>query len=64
MAKVPEIDFEHNKSIIVASGDDVTQSLERHFSYKLSDKRAKSNFLRSATRETLEIEEKGVLAPC
>ena len=60
MAQVPEIDFEFNRSITVASGDDVTQSLERHFNYKLSDKKAKSNFLKSAARETFEIEEKGI----
>ena len=60
MAQVPEIDFEYNRSIIVATGDDVCESLERHFNYKLSDKKAKANFLKSAARDSLEIEEKGV----
>ena len=44
----------------MATGWDVTQSLERIFNYKLSDKKAKSNFLRSAAREALEIDEKEV----
>ena len=60
MTRMAEVDFESNKSILVASGDDVKQSLERCFNYKLSDKKAKSNFLKSAAKETLEIDEKGV----
>ena len=60
MAQIPEIDFEYNRSIIVATGEDVTKSLKRHFNYKLSDKNAKANFLKSAARESREIEEKGV----
>ena len=59
MARITECDFESNKSIVVASGD-VTQSLERIFNYKLGDKKAKSNFLKGAAKEVLEIEEKGV----
>ena len=60
MTRMAELDYESNKSIVVASGEDVKQSLERIFNYKLSDKKAKSNFLKSAAKETLEIDEKGV----
>ena len=60
MERNAEINYESNRSIIVATGWDVTQSLERIFNYKLSDKKAKSIFLRSAAREALEIDEKGV----
>ena len=62
MARIPESNCEANKSIVDASGDDVTQSLERIFNYKLGDKKANSNFLKSAAKEVLEIEEKGVFA--
>ena len=50
--------FDGNKSIDVASGGDVKQSLERHFSYVLSDKKAKSNLIQGASRDPLGIDEK------
>ena len=36
----------------------ISNSLSRNFGYKLSDKKAKSNFLKAAARESLEIDEK------
>ena len=60
MTRMAEIDSDSNKSIVVATGEDVKQSLERFFNYSLSDKKAKSNFLKSAAKESLEVDEKGV----
>ena len=53
-----EITEEADSSIIVASGTNVSSSLGRHFSYELSDKRAKANLLKGAAREVIEIKEK------
>ena len=53
-----EIAMEIDTSIVVASGTIVSTSLGRHFSYELSDKKAKSNLLKGAARDVLEIAEK------
>ena len=58
MAKIAEIEHVAENSMVVASGTDVSTSLGRHFSYQLSDKKAKSNLLKGAAREALEIDEK------
>ena len=36
----------------------ISSSLERHFAYKLSDKKATTNLLKSAAREPIEIVER------
>ena len=48
----------NDSSMIVASGSNVMSSLARHFNYELSDSKARSNILRSATREALDRTEK------
>ena len=53
-----ELDMESDTSLIVASGAGISSTLQRSFNYELSDKKAKSNFLKSAAREALEVEEK------
>ena len=53
-----EIAMEIDTSIVVASGTIVSTSLGRHFSYELSDKKAKSNLLKGAARDLLKIAEK------
>ena len=52
-----EIDTEQETSLIVASGTGISSTLQRTFNYELSDKKAKSNFLKSAARETYEVED-------
>ena len=44
--------------MVIASGFNVSDSLSQHFGYELSDKKAKSNFLKGANREALEIQER------
>ena len=51
------IDYEAENSMIVASGSDISGSLGKHFAYELSDKKAKSNLIKSANREPIEVEE-------
>ena len=53
-----ELEMEQDTSLIVASGAGISSTLQRSFSYELSDKKAKSNFLKSAAREVFEVEEK------
>ena len=50
-----ELDMESDTSLIVASGAGISSTLQRSFNYELSDKKAKSNFLKSAAREALEV---------
>ena len=52
-----KIDLEKEESLIVATGNDVSNSLEKHFNYEMSDKKAKSNLIKGASREILEVEE-------
>ena len=51
------IDYEGENSMMVASGSDISGSLGKHFAYELTDKKAKSNLIKSANREPIEIEE-------
>ena len=54
-----EIDMEENTSFVVATGTSMScNDLNRHFNYELSDKKAKSNLLKSAAREALKVEER------
>ena len=50
-----QIDLE--ETMVVATGDDVSKSLEKHFNYEMTDKKAKSNLIKGASREVLETEE-------
>ena len=50
-----QLDLE--ETMVVATGDDVSKSLEKHFNYEMTDKKAKSNLVKGASREVLEIEE-------
>ena len=50
-----QLDLE--ETMVVATGDDVSKSLEKHFDYEMTDKKAKSNLVKGASREVLEIEE-------
>ena len=52
------IEEEGETSMIVASGGNMSASLARHFNYELSDKKAKSNLLKGAAREMIELDEK------
>ena len=47
-------------SIVIATGKDIVQSLGRHFSYELSDRKAQNNLIEGASREALEVEEKQI----
>ena len=53
-----QIGFDKDASMIVASGTGISNDLGRHFGYELSDKKAKSNLLKGAGRDMLEIAEK------
>ena len=44
--------------LVMSSMTKVRNSLIRNFSYKLTDKKATNNFLKAASREPIEIEEK------
>ena len=56
--KMARIQIDMDDSMIVASGTVMSTALERHFGYELSDKKAKSNLLKGAGRDVLEIEDK------
>ena len=45
-------------NLVVASGTITSTALGRHFAYELSDNRAKSNLLKGAGRDVLEIADK------
>ena len=51
-----EIDNEAENSMVIASGSNVL--IGRHFGYQLSDKKAKSNLMKSSNREALEIHDR------
>ena len=51
------IDYECENSMMVAPGSDISGSLGKHFAYELTDKKAKSNLIKSANREHIEFEE-------
>ena len=51
------IDNAHENSMIIASGSDISDTLGKHFAYELSDKKAKSNLIKGANREPIEVEE-------
>ena len=51
------MEYETENSMIVASGSDISESLGKHFACELSDKKAKSNLIKSANREPIEFEE-------
>ena len=51
------VDYQGENSMMVASGSDVSGSLCKHFAYELTDKKAKSNLIKSANREPIEVEE-------
>ena len=53
-----EVAMEGDNSMFVASGSISSTALGRHFAYELSDKKAKSNLLKGAARDVLEIAEK------
>ena len=44
------------QNMILATRNDVTESLEKHFNYEMTDKKAKSNLIKGALREAFEIE--------
>lgn len=44
--------------LVIASGSNVSTSLGQYFGYNLTDKKAKSNLLKSANREIFEIQER------
>ena len=50
----------NDNSIVIATGNDIVESLGRHFNYELSDKKAKSNLIEGASREVFEIDEKQI----
>ena len=58
MLKISETDEVSNSTIEPVTR--VSNSLGRHFGYKLSDRKAKSNLLKGAARESLEIVQKRV----
>ena len=57
-AKMMEIEMEQNNSLIITNVSDVSSSLSQHFNYEMTDQKAKSNFIRGASREALEVLEK------
>ena len=50
--------MEMEKSLVIASGISVSNSLSQHFGYEVSDKKAKSSLIKSANREAFEIQER------
>ena len=44
--------------MVIAPGSNISSQLSQHFCYELSDKKAKSNILKSANREVLEVIER------
>ena len=57
-AKMMEIDMEANDSLLITNVSNVSSSLSQHFNFEMSDQKAKSNFIKGASREALEVEEK------
>ena len=57
MKMIKKIEPDSDDTMIIASGNSVTTSLEKHFNYQMTDKKAKSNLIKGASRETMEIEE-------
>ena len=53
-----EIDMEANDSLLITNVSNVSSSLSQHFNFEMSDQKAKSNFIKGASREALEVEEK------
>ena len=51
------IEYEAENSMMVASGSNISESLGKHFAYELTDKKAKSDLIKSANREHIEFEE-------
>ena len=49
--------IEVEETMIVATGNDVSKSLGKHFNYEMSDRKAKSNLIKGASREAFESEE-------
>ena len=53
-----QIGQENEDSFVTVSGDNTIDALQQHFSYELSDKKAKSNLVKGAAREALAIYER------
>ena len=58
MARINAIEYENESSFTVTSKKDMNKSLAQYFAYELSDKKAKANLLKNATREAFVIDEK------
>ena len=54
---IKKIEAGNDETLTVATGNSVTTSLEKHFDYEMTDKKAKSNLIKGASREAMEIEE-------
>ena len=54
--KMDRVGFEPNESLVVSSGSNVKSSLTQHFNYEISDQKAKSNLIKGAAREALEVQ--------
>ena len=57
MKMLKQIENDVDDTMIVATGNNVKKSLEKHFNYEMSDKKAKSNLIKGASREAIETEE-------
>ena len=53
-----ESNYDIDTSLSLTIADEMLKTLSRCIDYQITDKRAKSNFLRSAAREPIELEEK------
>ena len=53
-----QIQQENEDSFVTVSGDNAINALEQHFSYELSDKKARSNLVKGAAREALVLYER------
>ena len=57
MKMIKKIEVNSDDTMVVATGGSVSTSLEKHFNYEMTDKKAKTNLIKGASRETMEIEE-------
>ena len=54
---IKKIEVNSDDTMVVATGGSVSTSLEKHFNYEMTDKKAKTNLIKGASRETMEVEE-------
>ena len=52
------MEIENDNSLLVVNGNNILESVGRHFHYELSDKKAKGNLVKGANREPIEFHDR------